>query len=288
MQMNPLIPNKKTVSIVIPCYNPADGWCKALLSNMRELNALLPWYNVQYIVSNDGSTRLNPGSVRSVSKFANLVFLDNTQNQGKGSAIRKGTALADGDIIIYVDIDFPFGVHSVVEMVRQFENDPSCQFVYGNRTAAYFKNLPLKRQVVSKALHMINGMILSRSMTDTQAGIKGLRKELKQEVLSTKTNTFVFEIELMKKLVKKNVVIKSIDVSAIPSIVFTDFSSKVLFNEAVNLSRILYSGMIQNLFYRKSDVISGMFQQNNLIPKILTRLSSEYAKPEIDKSDLRS
>ena len=237
------IPNKKKISIVIPCYNPADGWCKALMNNMRELNEQLRFYDVQYIVSNDGSTKINLGSVRSVSKFSNLTFLNNIQNQGKGSAIRKGTALADGEIIIYVDLDFPFGVSSIVNIVREFEKDPTCQFIYGNRVGGYFKKLPLKRQFVSRVLHGINRLFLSRTITDTQAGIKGLRSELKEDVLTTKTNTFVFEIELMRKLIKKNAVIKSVDVSAIPSIVFTDFSSKVLFHEAVSLSRILYASM---------------------------------------------
>jgi glycosyltransferase involved in cell wall biosynthesis len=228
----------------MPCYNPADGWCKALISNMNELNSRLPWYQMQYIVSNDGSTRLNRASVRSISRFSNLIFLDHSQNEGKGAAIRKGTAIADGEIIIYVDIDFPFGIDSVVNMIMEFEKNPLCKFIYGNRVSDYFKNLPVKRQVVSKVLHVINGIFLSPKITDTQAGIKGFRSELKGEVLATKTNTFVFEIELIRKLIKKNVVIESVDVRAIPTIVFTDFSTRVLFNEAISLFRILFKSIL--------------------------------------------
>jgi cellulose synthase/poly-beta-1,6-N-acetylglucosamine synthase-like glycosyltransferase len=213
------------------------------MANMRELNAKLPGYSIQYIVSNDGSTRIDRKSVESVARFTNLIFLDHKENQGKGAAIRKGTAVADGDLIVYVDIDFPFGTESVVEIVRKFEAQPECQFIYGNRVPEYFRKLPMKRQIVSKVLHIVNGLFLCRRITDTQAGIKGLRRELKEDVLTTKTNTFVFEIELMRKLVRRNVTISSIDVSPIPTIVFTDFSSKVLFNEAWNLSRILYASM---------------------------------------------
>lgn len=243
MLYNQIIPDIKIISIVIPCYNPAEGWCKALIKNMNELNARLPQYRMQYIISNDGSTRLNPASVRSISRYSNLMFLDHSQNEGKGAAIRKGTAIADGEIIIYVDIDFPFGVDSVVNMIVEFENNPKCKFVYGNRVPDYFKKLPVKRQVVSKALHIINGIFLSPKITDTQAGIKGFRRELRREVLTTKTNTFVFEIELLRKLIKKNVVIRSVDVRAIPTIVFTDFSSRVLFKQAVSLFRILYESL---------------------------------------------
>jgi glycosyltransferase involved in cell wall biosynthesis len=169
------------------------------------------------------------------------LFLDHQQNEGKGAAIRKGIAHAVGEIIIYIDIDFPFGIDSIVNVVRLFENDPECMFVYGNRTNSYFQNLPAKRKVVSKALHLVNRVFLSPDITDTQAGIKGFRREIAHYVLDTYTNTFVFEVELMRKLVKRNVCIKSVDVSAIPTITFTNFSTKVLIREAVSLSKILFS-----------------------------------------------
>ncbi|MEO6687440.1 MAG: hypothetical protein ABIN24_15815, partial [Dyadobacter sp.] len=59
-------------------------------------------------------------------------------------------------------------------------------------------------------------------------------------------NTFVFEIELIRKLIKKKVDIQSVNVFANPSIIFSDFSFKVLFKEAVSLSRILMMGWIWN------------------------------------------
>lgn len=167
-----------------------------------------------------------------------VIFLDNVVNEGKGSAIRKGTLRADGDIIIYTDIDFPFGTDPIVEMVQIFDENPDCWFVYGNRTSEYFKKLPLKRQLISKGLHLLNRIFLSGHITDTQAGIKGLRREVLPEVQRTKTNTFVFEIELIRKLIKKKVDIQSVNVFANPSIIFSDFSAKVLFKEVVSLSRI--------------------------------------------------
>ena len=172
----------------------------------------------------------------------NVVFLDNPVNEGKGSAIRKGTTHAKGEIIIYTDIDFPFGTEPVIEIVNVFSNNPECWFVYGNRDSEYFQKLPLKRRFVSKALLFVNRLLLAKHVTDTQAGIKGLRREVLPEVLGTKTNSFVFEIELIRKLIKKKIHIKSVDVRANSSIIFTDFSLKVLCREALSLSRILMMG----------------------------------------------
>ena len=234
------------ISIILPCYNPVDGWSRELLVNMSILNKKLPGYTIQYIISNDGSTRLDKDQVNSLKAVPNVIFLDNTVNEGKGSAIRKGTTRADGNIIIYTDIDFPFGTDPVVEMVRIFEADPLCWFVYGNRNSEYFKKLPLKRQLFSKGLSMLNRLLLSRHITDTQAGIKGMRREVLPDIQETKTNTFVFEIELFRKLVRKGIGIKKVEVRANPSIVFTDFSMKVLFRETVNFVRIILMTSVWN------------------------------------------
>lgn len=232
------------ISVVLPCYNPVDGWCQTLLQNVLELNAALPQYHIEYIVSNDGSTRLNRGVLTEITATSGILFVDNLINEGKGSAIRKGTMHAKGDIVIYTDIDFPFGTQPIVDMVNIFATDPQCWFVYGNRNVEYFRKLPFKRQVVSKALQLLNKLFLSRHVTDTQAGIKGFRREILPEILQTKTNTFVFEIELIRKLIKKKIEIRSIDVAAKPTIVFSDFSYKVLFRETISLWRIIFMSSV--------------------------------------------
>lgn len=238
--------NQAGISVVLPCYNPLPGWCGTLEAHIRELNAKLPGMVVQYIVSNDGSTRLDRGELTALNHMTNVIFLDNAVNEGKGSAIRKGTLRAEGDIIVYTDIDFPFGTDPIVEMVKIFAENPHCWFVYGNRSAEYFKKLPLKRRLFSKGLHLMNRLFLNKHITDTQAGIKGLRREILPEVQGTKTNTFVFEVELIRKLIRKGIGMKKVDVSANSSIVFSDFSMKVLFREAVSFTRITILSSLWN------------------------------------------
>ncbi|CAG5004043.1 hypothetical protein DYBT9275_03287 [Dyadobacter sp. CECT 9275] len=237
-----------TISIVLPCYNPAPGWSRILQTCICELEEKLPDVTIEYIVSNDGSTGLDSNEVDHLLTLQNVIFQDNAVNEGKGSAIRKGTLVAQGDIIIYTDIDFPFGTDPVVEMAQIFEQNPDCWFVYGNRNSEYFRNLPLKRKLFSKGLQLMNRIFLNKHITDTQAGIKGLRREVLPEVQDTKTNTFVFEVELIRKLIRKGIGIDKVNVSAKPSIVFTDFSMKVLFREAVNFARItILSGLWSDL-----------------------------------------
>jgi glycosyltransferase involved in cell wall biosynthesis len=211
---------------------------------MACLRAKLPEHCIQFIISNDGSTRLERHNIRTLTASGHVIFLDNPHNEGKGSAIRKGAIRASGDIIIYTDLDFPFGTDPIVEIVSVFENNPACSFVYGNRSMEYFRKLPLKRKLFSKVLRITNDIVLSKKVADTQAGIKGLRREILPIVQQVKTNTFVFEIELIRKLLKEGIGIEKIEVCANPSIVFTDFNMKVLLREAVNFTRIIIAGML--------------------------------------------
>lgn len=232
------------ISIVIPCYNPCDGWSDGIVKHVSLLKEHLPGYHFQIIISNDGSTRINPQEINALEHCPQVVFLNHLVNEGKGAAIRKGMLHATGAIVIYTDIDFPFGIEPIVEIVHLFERHPECSFIYGKRIAFYFQQLPFKRRVISKTMRLVNQFIIPSCITDTQAGIKGLRGELVTEILQTKTNTFVFEIELIQRLSRRQVGIRSVDVSPKTDIVFSNFSSKTLLRESLNLLKIVFYNII--------------------------------------------
>lgn len=227
------------ISIVLPCYNPLPGWSRTLQDAVCELETKLSGTSIEYIVSNDGSANLRLMNIPALSGIPNLTLLDSVINEGKGSAIRKGAAMARGEIIVYTDIDFPFGTDPIVEMIRIFQDNPHCAFVYGNRGKDYFKMLPLKRRLVSKVLQVANRFFLGKHITDSQAGIKGFRRDLLPQLLATRTNTFIFEIELILSLLQNGFEIHRLDVSVKPSVIFTDFSLKVLLREAANFIKII-------------------------------------------------
>lgn len=230
--------NQPGVSVVLPCYNPEPGWCGTLRAAALELNGKLPGVTIEYIVCNDGSTCLDRSQITALISLPNMVFIDSAVNEGKGSAIRTGARRAKGEMIVYTDIDFPFGTDPVVQIITMLRQDPQCCYVYGNRGADYLAKLPPKRRLVSKALQCLNRLLLDGYITDTQAGIKGFRRSILPDVLATRTNTFVFEIELIHRLLRKGVVMGKVDVSVKEAVVFNDFSVKVLLREAANLTRI--------------------------------------------------
>jgi glycosyltransferase involved in cell wall biosynthesis len=245
---------KPVISIVLPCYNPLPGWLQTLEDAVCELDRKLSGIPIEYIVSNDGSTNLRLMNIPALAKIPNLTLLDNVINEGKGSAIRKGVAMARGEIIVYTDIDFPFGTDAIVEMVRIFQDDPDCAFVYGNRGKDYFKKLPLKRRLFSKILQVVNRFFLGKHITDSQAGIKGFRRDILPQLLATRTNTFIFEIELILMLLQTGVRIHGLNVSVKPSVIFSDFGAIVALREAASFIKVIVplacSSRIRNAYLR--------------------------------------
>jgi len=237
-----------TISIVLPCYNPPEYWCRTLVRHISELDHKLAGYALEYIISNDGSTRLDRGQVRSLTEDPRIVFLDLPVNKGKGAAIRAGAAVANGNIIIYTDLDFPFGTEAVAAMVNVFEQHPGCRFVYGRRCDSYFSKLPFKRRLVSRGLQLFNRIFFFGLVIDTQAGIKGFRRTLLPVVQEIKTNTFVFEIELMRKLIRRKIEMRPVEVWPAASITFTDFRLNTLLKETRSLARIILFQRIWNDF----------------------------------------
>ncbi len=229
------------ISIVLPCYNPAQDWVAGVLHQAELLISKLPDYEFQFVISNDGSTHLDRSNLHLLTSSKHFIFIDNFKNKGKGAAIRKGCEASTGDIIIYTDIDFPFGTDPIIEIVNLLTINPSCLFVYGSRNKDYFKQLPFTRKGISKGLMILNNIFLSKKITDTQAGIKGLKREILPVIQSTRTNTFVFEIELIRKLIKMKICMEKIEVSASSTIIFTNFSLMILLKEGLNFIKIISS-----------------------------------------------
>lgn len=219
---------------MLPCYNPAPGWCELLQSCFAELQQKLQPDVVDFIIFNDGSTTLDSDEIKTLSTLPNVIVLNGHANEGKGAAIRNGVSRAEGEIIIYTDIDFPFGIDPIVEIVGIFDKSPLCQFIYGHRSHDYLKKLPFKRLLLSKGLRWMNRILLNKDITDTQAGIKGLRRQILPEIQYVTTNTFVFEVELIRRLIQKGICIEKVNVHVRPTILVTDFSLKVVFREIVN------------------------------------------------------
>ncbi|MED0677410.1 glycosyltransferase family 2 protein [Aneurinibacillus thermoaerophilus] len=88
---------KHDTSIIIPAYNEA-AWIRETLRSLRAHPLLR---ECQLIVVDDGST--DDTALLAASWADRVVRL--LQNEGKGSALRRGIEVAEGQHFLFVDAD---------------------------------------------------------------------------------------------------------------------------------------------------------------------------------------
>ncbi|MDE3085633.1 MAG: glycosyltransferase [Acidobacteriota bacterium] len=183
------------LTLVLPYFNPGP----ALRTTVEEVAATLGATGASFeiIAVSDGST---DGSERSIEGLfpESLVQVVLPGRRGKGEALRSGFKMGRGRYIGFIDADGdipPQLLGAFVDIMRAERPDiilgskrhPASQVVY-----------PLMRRLYSWAYQQAVRWGFGLHVTDTQAGIKLVRREVLAEVLPrTVVEGFAFDLELL-------------------------------------------------------------------------------------------
>ncbi len=233
----------KTLSIVLPCYNPDKNWATNILIRYNEIAPLLKNYTVNIIVVNDGSSTNLEGDLMGLTQqLPNCKTISYAQNKGKGYAIRQGIEQANGDYIIYTDIDFPYTNKSFLNILEELHNH---DITIGTRGLSYYNNIPAHRAFISKLLKFFIKTLLRIPTDDTQGGLKGMRNEVKTYFLKTEINRYLFDLEFICIAAKNKLNIGLIPVVLNENTVVRKMNLKVVSKELVNFFKV-YTKMAFN------------------------------------------
>lgn len=231
--------SRDKLNIIIPLYNPQAGWENIFVDSLLEMEKELKETDYTVILVNDGS----PGKISNleeiIDRFKGLEYFSYPVNMGKGYAIRYGISKSDADFYIYTDIDFPFGCRIILQTYELLKSSKT-DIVIGTRDISYFGMLPIERRIISFLLKKINYLITGFKIKDTQTGLKGLDNEARKVLESTRTNSFIFELEFLKKSIKQGLSYKTINVSCRPGIIFTNISFRIICKELISFLKILF------------------------------------------------
>jgi glycosyltransferase involved in cell wall biosynthesis len=231
----------KTLDIVLPCYNPLNNWEKEVLNTFLSLKAkLASEYLLKLYIVNDGSkSDLDIAFTFLKNELKdNLKVLKYQQNKGKGHALRQGISETTADLIIYTDIDFPYKPVSFLRILKALE---STDIAIGIRDESYYKGIPKKRVLISKALRFILKHFLKLKITDTQCGLKGINKKAKATFLMTTIDRYLFDMEFIY-LASKNheLSLAPVNVELREGIVMSEMNSSILVSEFKNFLKIIF------------------------------------------------
>lgn len=228
-----------SLDIILPAYNPLPGWEDIVIGRFQSLVKALPDVKIRLFIVNDGSQRLDENHSAGVIQevIPDLQWISYKENRGKGYALRQGVKNSTADFVVYTDIDWPYTEESMIGVIRTLMG--SADAVIGKRDENYYTHLPPARRRISRLLRSFNAKLLRLKVDDTQAGLKGFRKNIKDIFLSTTIDRYLFDLEFIYLIsAKKEIKVVGYPIALRPGITFSKMNRKILFQEARNFLKI--------------------------------------------------
>jgi len=170
-----------------------------------------------------------------------IELLTHSINKGKGAALRTGVKKAQSDIILYTDIDFPYTISSMLDIISHVQ-DSEHAIAIGKRNKTYYNNIPKKRAWISSLLKSTIRTVLRLPAYDTQCGLKAFQKDIKEIFLATKTDRFLVDLEFLRIVNRiNNIKVKAVPVNLREGIQLSEVSFKLLLNESWSFLKILFN-----------------------------------------------
>ncbi|HXY34600.1 MAG TPA: glycosyltransferase [Planctomycetaceae bacterium] len=184
------------LTLIIPGYNEE----KRLPRTLHAVRDYLDSWGVDYrvIVADDGS---RDGTAAVADGFGpRFSVISLPVNRGKGAAVRAGMQSASGRVAAFTDADLPYSLDSLrhgYELIRGGE----CEVAFGARDYSGSQELVKRRtlrRAASSVFRQIVRVLISRDVTDTQAGLKLFSADASREIFSRAAiDGFAFDAEVV-------------------------------------------------------------------------------------------
>ncbi len=113
--------NKKTLSIIAPCYNEEANILDFYTAILKVMNEI-PLYNFELICIDDGSTDSSLQKLLELhEKDPRVHVVEFSRNFGKEAALTAGIDMAKGDAVIPIDIDLQDPPILIFQFLRLWE-----------------------------------------------------------------------------------------------------------------------------------------------------------------------
>jgi glycosyltransferase involved in cell wall biosynthesis len=221
------------LDIILPCYNPHEGWTDELLTQFAALQMSLSGVRIHLIIVNDGSTQ-----VIDKQHFIKIKQQHLTTNRGKGNAVREGLKHTQSPFQLYTDIDFPFQKEAMIAAYKALQE--GVDVVIGNRKTSYETQLRPYRKMLSIGSHWFNKYLLGLPYIDTQGGMKAFNALGRKEMLDTRIDRYLFDTEFVMRCSQHpSIKIQEVPIETREGIYLSEMGFAVLRKEFGNIMRLL-------------------------------------------------
>lgn len=200
------------LSVIVPLYNEASTLEKNCLQIYHYLKKNFSSFEI--ILVNDGSQDATQIIAEKLSEHhAEIELVHYSDNQGKGYAISRGVQAAQGDLILFLDVDLSTPISDLAILKPYSEQS---DVVIGSRALAsshVAKKQVWYRVILGRVGNVLIQSLLVPGIQDTQCGFKLFRNEAAKKLFSQLTiHRWGFDFEILYLAKKAGYAIKEVGV----------------------------------------------------------------------------
>lgn len=160
-----------SLSVVLPVFEEAENVKQLIPRIVQTLAAYEGSFEI--IVVDDGSEDETPHVLWELKQAhpGHLRVARHLYNKGNGAALRTGSVIARGEIIVYMDSD---GQHAPEDILKLISQIPPYDLVIGARTKAYKGSW--YRNVANRFYNRFASWLSSTEVKDLTSGFRALRR----------------------------------------------------------------------------------------------------------------
>jgi glycosyltransferase involved in cell wall biosynthesis len=204
----------KKLSIIIPACNE-ENYLKETLDSYIAYFSRDSMPDFEILVICNGCTDATPEIAEAYNTDSASLKSINIQDRiGKGGALKKGAAMATGDVIAFVDADNSIIPSEMWKLIQPIGD--TVDGTIGSRSlpgAVIIKGKPITWRAASKGFNWLVRMLFGIPFRDTQCGAKIFKKEVLDAIMpDVIISGMTFDVEILWRANKKGYRIKEMPI----------------------------------------------------------------------------
>src|SRR5688572_25039280 len=184
------------LSVVMPCYNE-----RPTIEEMIRRVLAVP-LRIELIVVDDGSKDGTREILARLAEELEFKLFFQTQNGGKGAALRRGFQEVTGDIVVIQDADLEYSPEEFPQLIELI-CEGRADVVYGSRFLGRHRVFMFTHYVGNRFLTLVTNILYNTMLSDMETCYKVMRTEVLRS-MTLEANGFGIEPELTAKIFKRN------------------------------------------------------------------------------------
>jgi dolichyl-phosphate beta-glucosyltransferase len=171
------------LSVIIPVWNEQACLPHSLETIVNYLHK--QEYSAEVIVVDDGSTDATVAVARSfvAQQDSSLpVTVIENKHRGKGYAVRTGLLAGQGKYVLFTDADLSTPIYEVGKVIGALESGADIAIGTRQGIGAERVDEPVLRSLLRRLFNLLVRLISNLPYRDTQAGFKGFRRGVAQDL----------------------------------------------------------------------------------------------------------